>query len=48
MNDVVLDGEKTLWADEARPRKFSTLEIAAIERNRETIEMRPARDLAEN
>jgi len=45
---VVFDAEKPLRANVARLIDLATLKIATIQRDRETIEVHAAGDLAEN
>ena len=45
---MVFKGEKSLRTNEARYGELAALEIAAIQRNGESIGMRAARDLAQN
>jgi len=47
-DDVLFDTEKPLRANEARVGEFATFEIAAGQRNRESIGTRSAGDLAQN
>src|SRR5215211_29792 len=47
-DDVLFDCEKPLRTNKARLRKLPAFEIAAGERNRESVGMRATRDLAEN
>jgi hypothetical protein len=47
-NDVMFDAEKPLRANVARLIDLAALTIATIQRDRKTIEVRAAGDLAEN
>jgi hypothetical protein len=47
-NDPTINGEKSLWTNEALMRELSAFKIATIQRNGESIVVRAARDLAEN
>jgi len=47
-NEVMFECEKALWANVARLIDLPALTIATIQRDRKTIEVRAAGDLAEN
>jgi len=47
-DDAVFKCEKSLRTNEGGLRELAVLKIATIQRNRESIRVRAARDLAEN
>ena len=47
-NDVLFDGEESLWTDEAGLTDFAAFTIAFIQRNSEGVPVRAASDLAQN
>ena len=47
-DDVLLDGEQSLRADETRLIELAVFTVAFVQRDSEGIPVRPARDLAKN
>jgi len=47
-NDVLFDGEQSLWTDKAGLIDFAAFTIAAVQRDGESIPVRATRDLTKN